>query len=163
MALPMTLKRGPLPAAQGAAWLDLGWRVAVVGAVSAGATILAGALASGAQLAAPLIDVGTDPGTALLLRVVSGALFALLLGPLSRRLAVGLAGRWFVLGLLLLVVNSLVNLIEAFYFTTFFEQGATFVVVVGVVQSLVVAGAVAVLFPAAVPVDGLGASLTAFF
>jgi hypothetical protein len=127
--------------------LDVGWRVLVVAAVNLGFDLLLG-LGSHASPSPQSVGLG----------LVGGALYALVLMPLARRLPYGRLARVLALFVPLYWIAYLSNLVEAWFDTTISRseliQGAIAFVVFVLVLSLLIAW----LFPAAEheqPVPGL--------
>lgn len=98
--------------------LGLLWRSVVV-ALGYAAALIVGGMASGIlRLPTPTTAAGVDQSYMLLLTLVSGFLFGLILGPLSARLRVPGAQRAVLVFVVLFVLNNLINVIEALFFTT---------------------------------------------
>src|SRR6185437_456015 len=81
----------------------------------------------------------------------------------ARRLTVPVVERVVVMFLVVYVLNSLVNLIEARYFTTYFSQGFTSTLVVTGITALGSAVSLAALFPPSTGDDRLGSAVKSMF
>jgi hypothetical protein len=86
--------------------------------------MIGGMITQALGLPAPSLPTGVDPTHMLVIMFLSGMLIALTLGPLTKRLALPMLQRFGLLFLLLFVLNNLINVIEALFFTTmpFSEQ-----------------------------------------
>jgi hypothetical protein len=108
------------PAQRRAAWGLADWlgRSVLIGI--AAPVVMAGTTMLGVAMGAPTpaIAATADAGNLLLANVITGFGSALVLGPLSRRLGLSLAGRTLALLALLVGVGYANNMIEALFFTT---------------------------------------------
>lgn len=104
--------------------LGLVWRSVIVAVGYIVALMIGGLITEALGLPIPSLASDVDQGQMLVLEFLSGLLFGLTLGPLSRRLRVPGVQRATLMFVILLVLNSLINLIEALFFTTapFAEQ-----------------------------------------
>jgi len=128
------------------------WRALLVGVAYLVALTLGGLVTSVLGLANPLIAESMNPTQALISSFAAGALIALALGPLAIRLNVPLWNRILVLASVTFVVGSLINLIEALYFTTMFETGIASALIGAAIGYLGLAAALAYLFPPELPI-----------
>jgi hypothetical protein len=120
-----------------------------------GLAFFVGMAASGALLPflgfqAPAMPAGTDANTIALWFVLGSLILALPLSWLSRRLAGGVARRWFMLALLTWICSAVNMVLEAFYFM---DTGAVssagsglFTMLNLLLPSIILSGAVALLF-----------------
>jgi hypothetical protein len=143
--------------------LDFAWRALVVALGYTLAAMIGGAVIG--ALGLPLPDIGTGPGVTerLLLALVSGALMAVVLGPLAARLTLPRGQRVALLFGMVFVLGELINIIEALFYTAV----APIVYVSGLIVPLVGLSALAVLlgwlFPPATVEGGLWAALRETF
>ncbi len=98
--------------------LGLLWRSLVAGLGYTVAIMIGGMITQVLGLPTPSLPAGVDPTQMLLIMLLSGVLIGLTLGPLTKRLTLPMAQRAGVLFLLLFVLNNLINIIEALFFTT---------------------------------------------
>jgi hypothetical protein len=98
--------------------LGLVWRSLAVGFGYSVAVAIGGIIAGALPLPAPSLVAGVDPTLMMVVTFFSGVLFALALGPLSARIGAPFWQRAVLLFVLLFVLNSLINIIEALFFTT---------------------------------------------
>jgi len=98
--------------------LGLLGRSLIVGVGFAFALMIGGMTMNILGLPLPLLGKQPRPFQSLVSSLIAGALMGLTLGPLSSRLRLSLFGRACLWLLLLLVLNSVINMIEALFFTT---------------------------------------------
>ena len=94
------------------------WRSLVVGLGYTLATIVGGVVAEALGLPLPEVATRMDPTQALVTTFLAGLVIGLTLGPLSARLALPTAECAGLLFAVIFVLNSLINVIEALFFTT---------------------------------------------
>lgn len=128
------------------------WRALLVGVAYLLALVVGGMLTTVLGLDTASVAQSMDRTTMLVTSLASGILIALALGPVAIRLNVPLWNRILVLGSVTFVISSLVNLIEALFFTTMFETGAASAILSAAVGNLGLAAALAYLFPPQLPV-----------
>jgi hypothetical protein len=121
------------------------WRILAVALGSTLGTVIGGLVVSAMQLPVPEVP-GLDPLAALAMRPVSGVLLALVLAPIALRLDVPTHERTGILFLLLFGLNTLVNVIEGSFFTTWLGQAAPGTLLAAVPGNLVTAWLLGVLF-----------------
>lgn len=98
--------------------LEIVWRSLVIGLGYALAITVGGMVAQAISLPVPEMASRVDPVLALVTTCLSGMVIGLTLGPLSGRLALSTAERAVVLFAVIFVLNALINVIEALFFTT---------------------------------------------
>jgi hypothetical protein len=113
---------------------------------AAAAQIVGGIVAQAAHLELPAIATQIDPATALLDAFFGGVFLAVVLAAFAPRLAVPTVERVGVLFLAILLLNRLLAVIEAVFFTTYFDRGLASTVLVSIVVSLAIAATAARLF-----------------
>ncbi len=121
--------------------------------------MLAGALG----LEQPTLPSTMEPTMVMVMTFISGLIFGLALGALSRRLPLPTLHRSAVMFLLLFVVHRFVNLVEGAFFTTAGTSGLGFTLLNVAVSSLVAGSLIAVLFPPGRVEEGLLAALRRYF
>ncbi|HEY63473.1 MAG TPA: hypothetical protein G4O02_02775 [Caldilineae bacterium] len=94
------------------------WRSLVVGLGFTLATMIGGMVAQAVGLPLPEMARRMEPTQALATTFLSGVIIGLTLGPLAARLTLPTVQRVGVMFMVLFVLNSLINVIEAFFFTT---------------------------------------------
>jgi hypothetical protein len=102
--------------------LNMIWCSLAVGLAYVFFTIVSGMITQALGLPAPAIASRVEPAQLMLMIFVSGVVIGFTLGPLSTRLALPLVERAGVLFVLIFMLNSLLNVIEALFFTTFVTQ-----------------------------------------
>lgn len=98
--------------------LGLLWRTLVVALGYTVAVMIGGMIAQVLSPPTPSLTAGVDQAQMLLVIFLSGVLFGLTMGPLSERLRVPGAQRAILLFVVLFVLNNLINVTEALFFTT---------------------------------------------
>jgi len=94
------------------------WRSLVVGLGYTLAVMIGGIIAQAVGLPVSELAGRVNPAQALVTTFLSGVVIGLTLGPLSARLAIPTADRAGMLFVVIFVLNSLINVIEALFFTT---------------------------------------------
>jgi len=94
------------------------WRCLVVGLGYTLATMIGGMVAGGLGLPLPEMAGRMNPAQALLTTFLAGGVIGLTLGPLSTRLTLPTAQRAGLLFFVIFLLNSLLSVIEALFFTT---------------------------------------------
>ncbi|MFQ6059529.1 MAG: hypothetical protein ACE5MB_11695 [Anaerolineae bacterium] len=94
------------------------WRSLVIGLGFTLATMVGGMVARVIGLPLPAMASRMDPTQALVTTFLAGVVIGLTLGPLSTRLTLPTAERAGLLFVVIFVLNSLINVIEALFFTT---------------------------------------------
>jgi hypothetical protein len=125
--------------------LSIAWRILIVALGATLGTVIGGLLVTAMQLPVPEVP-GLDPMAALAMRPVSGVLLALVLAPIALRLDVPTRERTGILFLLLFGLNTLVNVIEGSFFTTWLGQAAVGTLVAAAPGNLLTAWLLALLF-----------------
>ena len=128
------------------------WRALLVGVAYIVALMVGGMVSGLLGLASPAIAATFSPTQMLVASFGAGVLVALALGPLAIRLNVPLWNRVLVLFSVTFVVGSLINLIEALYFTTMFDTGFASALISAGVGYLGLGAALAYLFPPELPI-----------
>ena len=123
---------------------------------------LGGILATGLALQQPPMPEGFDASTAGLYMILESPLLALVLVGLSRSIAGSFWVRTLMLASLTWISNALNNQIEGSYFGNL-ASGFWFTIIVFLVPSILVAAAVALLFPPASKKDNLAFAVKSFF
>lgn len=133
--------------------LGIVWRSLVIGLGYALAITVGGMVARAMGLPVPEMASRVDPVQALVTTFLSGMVIGLTLGPLSAWLALPTVERAGVLFVVIFVLNALINVIEALFFTTIpaAEQAH------GLVTSAIGHAGLAVLPGAALPASVCGA------
>ncbi|TKJ29432.1 MAG: hypothetical protein CEE40_08465 [Chloroflexi bacterium B3_Chlor] len=98
--------------------LGLLWRTLVVGLGYTVAVMIGGMITQALGVPMPSMAADVDQSQMLVLLSLSGLLFGLTMGPLSARLTVPGLQRAVLLFVVLFILNSLINVIEALFFTT---------------------------------------------
>jgi len=98
--------------------LGLLWRSLVVALGHTVAVIIVGILAQILGLPTGLVPTGVDQTQVLMGTFLAGLLVGLTLGPLTRRLTLPTAQRAVLLFVLLLMLSSVINFVDALFFTT---------------------------------------------
>ena len=98
--------------------LGILWRSLAVGLGYTLATMIGGMVAGALGLPLPEVASRMDPTQALLTTFLAGLVIGLTLGPLATRLALPTTQRAGLLFAVIFVLNSLINVIEALFFTT---------------------------------------------
>jgi hypothetical protein len=98
--------------------LGLLWRSVVVAVGYLVALMIGGVITEVLGLPIPPLAAGVDPFQVFVFEFLSGLLIGLCLGPLSARLRLPMAQRAGLLFVVLFILNSLINVIEALFFTT---------------------------------------------
>ena len=98
--------------------LGILWRSLVVGLGYTLATMMGGMVAQAVGLPIPAMASRMDPTQALLTTFLAGVVIGLTLGPLSTRLPIPTAQRAGLLFVVIFMLNSLISVIEALFFTT---------------------------------------------
>jgi len=98
--------------------LGLLWRSLVVALGYTLAVMIGGMTTQALSLPTPSLAAGMDQAQIMLALVLSGLLISLCLGPLSARLTVPTSQRAGLLLAVLFILNALINVIEALFFTT---------------------------------------------
>ncbi len=94
------------------------WRSLVAGLGYTLATMIGGMVAQAVGLPIPAMASRMDPTQALLTTFLAGVIIGLTLGPLSTRLLIPAAQRAGLLFVVIFMLNSLISVIEALFFTT---------------------------------------------
>ena len=123
---------------------------------------LGGMLATGLKLQQPPMPEGFDASTAGLYIILESPLLALVLIGLARSIAGNFWVRTLMLASLTWISNSLNNQIEASFFGNM-ASGFAFTIIVFLVPSILVAAAVALLFPPASKENDISSALKSFF
>ena len=123
------------------------------------ATIAGGALAQTLGLPPPQMVRHLDETTTLATTLLSGFIIGLGLGPLSQRIRVFALGRGILLFTVIFVVGSLINVVEALFFTTVPVREQVFGLVTAAVGAASLAMLLTALFPPASAESGLIAAL----
>ena len=98
--------------------LGILWRSLVIGLGYTLATMIGGMVAGALGLPLPEVAARMDPTQALLTTLLAGLVIGLTLGPLSARLSLPTAQRAGLLFVVIFMLNSLISVIEALFFTT---------------------------------------------
>jgi len=94
------------------------WRSLAIGLGFTLATMIGGLVAQAVGLPLPGVAGQMDSTQALVITFLAGVVIGLTLGPLSARLTLPIAQRAGLLFVVIFVLNSLINVVEALFFTT---------------------------------------------
>jgi hypothetical protein len=126
-------------------------------------TMVSGMLAGALGLEQPTLPSTMEPTMVLVMSFISGLIFGLTLGGLSRQLPLPMLHHSAVMAFLLFVVHRFVNLVEGAFFTTTGTSGLGFTLLSVAVSSLLAGSLIAVLFPPGRVEEGLLAALRRYF
>jgi uncharacterized membrane protein len=122
------------------------WRSLLVGLAYTLATVIGGMVAQATGLPTPAMAAGASPTQALMTTFLAGVVIALALGPLATRLTVPTVERAALLFGMIFVLNSLLSVIEALFFTTLPVDEQVYGMVVAAVGHIGLAVSLALLF-----------------
>lgn len=128
-------------------WLDLIWKTVIISFGYLVGTIILGVVIEALGLPMPTIASRLDPQQALVATLLSGFVYGLVMGPLSQRLPIPTGQRVGVLFLLAYGLNSVLNGLEAVFFSTYVAADQFVTLLVIGVSHLAPAALAAVLFP----------------
>jgi len=94
------------------------WRSVAIGLTYTLATMIGGMIAGAVGLPIPSMASRIDPTQAMVTTFLAGTIIGLTLGPLSARLTLPMAQRAGLLFTMIFMLNSLISVIEALFFTT---------------------------------------------
>ncbi len=133
------------------------WRSLVAGAGYVLATMLGGLVVQALNLSIGDLATQVDPNLMLVGTFGAGVLMTLAVEPLVRRLNIDTVRRTVVVFSLILLLSSVLNTVEALFFTTLPAQTQLAATVVMGVASLVLAVLLVVLFPPLLPAQSMAA------